>query len=313
VDLVRERYPGARVLPIAGDASTRRFHRVLPEHGGSVVLMDYGEPFRGTTDDIRLAAVFHDAGLPVPRILESSPGAGCLVLEDLGERTFQYALESGMGGEDLYPEAVDLAVAIADRGTASLERSERAAGPALDEERFRFEMDFFLEHSAGRFVEVGGDPERLRGPLYELAAEAARSPRKVLCHRDYHSRNLMVREDGSLAMVDFQDARWGPDSYDLASLMRDAYAEIDESLVERMIDRYIGALPWTVDPVRFRTRFDTVALQRMIKALGTFGYQAGKLGRRRYLEGVPRTLARIVATIDRLPRFESLRVTGVKS
>ena len=111
----------------------------------------------------------------------------------------------------------------------------------------------------------------LRPRLHALADAAAASSAPVLCHRDYHSRNLMVRGDGSLAMVDFQDARWGPDTYDLASLLRDAYVEIDEGLVERMVARF-------GDAQDLRARFDLVAAERMIKALGTFGYQASVRG-----------------------------------
>jgi aminoglycoside/choline kinase family phosphotransferase len=305
LDFVQSRYPGAGIRSMAGDASTRRFHRVVLENGEAVVLMDYGSPFEGPTDDMVLAEVFRKADLPVPRIIHVAPETGCLVLEDLGKRTLQEVL--GPGGDlDLYGRAVRLAAEIAVRGTDSLQASDRADGPALDEERFRFEMDFFLEHYLAGLQGFRGPLDPVRGMLHDLARRAARTPRKVLCHRDFHSRNLVVRDDGGLAMVDFQDARWGPDTYDLASLLRDAYVDIDEGLVDRMIVEYTGLLPWNDDPVEFRRRFDTVSLQRMIKALGTFGYQAGALRRERYLEGVPRTVQRIRSLLDRFPEYERL-------
>ena len=92
-------------------------------------------------------------------------------------------------------------------------------------------MEFFLEHFADRFTELKID-SRLPAALTRLADRAAEAPHRVLCHRDFHSRNLMVTEDGSLAMVDIQDARWGPDSYDLASLLRDAYVDIPEHWID---------------------------------------------------------------------------------
>ena len=79
-------------------------------------------------------------------------------------------------------------------------------------------------------------PDDLGRALHELADRAAASPRKVLCHRDFHSRNLMLPPDHSLAMVDIQDARWGPDSYDLASILRDAYIEMVISEIIPLID-----------------------------------------------------------------------------
>jgi aminoglycoside/choline kinase family phosphotransferase len=103
----------------------------------------------------------------------------------------------------------------------------------------------------------------------------------------------MVRPDGSLAMVDIQDARWGPDSYDLASLLRDAYVDLDESWIEPFVDSYRSSLPEPPELRAFRRRFDTVSAQRMIKALGTFGYQMSALGRQRYASAIPRTQARL--------------------
>jgi len=286
--------PGARVEEIAGDASSRRFHRVHPPSGPTCVVMDYGAPFAGESDDQRLTRIFLEAGLPVAAILAAGPEVGALLLQDLGPTSLEDALSAGRDPGPLYARAAGLAVRIAVDGTAALARSERAAGPALDAARFRFEMDFFLEHYVAGLC---GRPARGLAPrLHALADAAAASSPPVLCHRDFHSRNLLVRPDGSLAMVDLQDARWGPDTYDLASLLRDAYVDLAEDLLERTLEGARTALPGPPDPTGFRSRFDLVATQRMVKALGTFGYQAGALGRGRYLSAIPRTLARLERT-----------------
>ncbi len=313
-------FPGARAEAVAGDASTRRFLRVVPPDGPSRIVMDYGAPFEGETDDIRLGRIFEQARLPVARVERVCPAEGCLILEDLGRRTLESTLLGLPPGETaerdrLYEEAVGLAVAIATRGTAALERSDRATSPALDPARFRFEMDFFVEHYAGGLMGLHPVPATLVSVLHELADQAAGCSRPVLCHRDYHSRNLMVRADGTLAMVDIQDARRGPLGYDLASLIYDAYVELDEPLVSRLVERYRAALPDPPDPVTFDASLTLLAAQRMIKALGTFGYQASVLGRRRYLDGVPRTLSRLSQLLPRSPRTASiarhLRATGL--
>jgi aminoglycoside/choline kinase family phosphotransferase len=299
--------PGASVSRLAGDASTRRFYRVALLDGSTSVVMDYGAPFQGETDDVMLARLFGDAGLRVASVLDSSPKDGCLLLEDLGDRTLESLLLKGTGARAVLEQAVDLAARIAESGTAVLKRSARAEGPALDEERFRFEMDFFLEHYAGACRGLTRPPSGLRGELHGLARLAADSPRRVLCHRDFHSRNLMVLEDGALAMVDIQDARWGPDSYDLASLLRDAYVDIEESWVEQLVDRYLGGLTEPPDRDSFRLRLARVAAQRMIKALGTFGYQTVEKGSRRYIDAARRTVARLRRELPRLPET---RITG---
>ena len=296
-------YPGSRVASLPADASTRRFHRLFLGDGSTRIVMDYGAPFEAETDDIRLARIFEVAGLPVARVLETHPEAGCLILDDLGDRTLEAAL--GESTDDLLPRAVRLAVLVATKGTAALAASDRAAGPALDRERFRFEMGFFLENYVGRYLGRPDVDPRLRRRLEALADAAADHPR-VLCHRDYHSRNLMVRDDGTLAMVDIQDARWGPDTYDIASLLRDAYMDLDDGSVEDLLELYWVALPEKDGRASFHERFQIIATQRMIKALGTFGYQTAVLGRGRYESAIPRTLARLKDSLPRHPYTEPL-------
>ncbi len=315
---IEERYPGARVERLAGDASTRRFYRLRPAPSGgdesSRVLMDYGEAV--APGDVAKTALLQRARLRVPEILYVFRCGGALLLEDLGDRTLEQAVldELRQGPADsgpargLYDLAVDLAADIAGRGTAALAAEPQdPARPRLDAARFRFEMDFFLEHYAGALMGRPADAG-LRDALHDLADRAAAgSP--VLCHRDYHSRNLMVLPAGSaadaptLAMVDIQDALPGPDTYDLASLLRDAYVDLPEDWVEPLLRRFAerAGLEDAGKP-SLRRRFDLVAAERMIKALGTFGFQATSRGQDRYLEGVPRTLRRLTVT---LPRIEA--------
>jgi N-acetylmuramate 1-kinase len=305
-------HSGARIETLPGDASARRFHRLHLAEGGTRVVMDYGAPFSGETDDVRLARIFERADLPVARVLDVLEEAGCLVLEDLGDVTLEAAQARGAG--DLYGRAVELAAAIAMRGSRALSASDRAQGPALDAERFSFEMRFFCEHFVCGWLRSPAPPEATVSLLEELAIEVASHPR-VMCHRDYHSRNLMVRGDGSLAMVDIQDARWGPDTYDIASLLRDAYVDLDDRSVETLLRRYIEAMPGKHDARAILRRFHLAATQRMIKALGTFGYQIARLGRTRYSDAIPRTLQRLDRTLPAHPETReihaALRQSGV--
>jgi aminoglycoside/choline kinase family phosphotransferase len=259
--------------------------------------MDYGAPFAGETDDVRLARIFEQAGLPVARVLRILPEAGALVVEDLGDETMERALAHAAAGglptrDDLYRRAVRLAVLIATRGTEALRRSDRAHGPALDSERFLFEMRFFLEHYVGDFLGEREPSDEVREAVEALARSAASHPR-VLCHRDYHCRNIMVRRDGELALVDIQDARWGPDTYDLASLLWDAYADLSVGEIAELAGFYWEQLPGSTNIPALCRRLDVISAQRMIKALGTFGYQVAVLGRDRYREAIPRTVSRL--------------------
>lgn len=294
---LEDRYPGVRLESLVADASARRFHRLFLTDGGTRVVMDYGAPFEGETDDVRLARIFERAALPVARVHEVLPEAGALIMEDLGDLTLETAIDQARSGrhpsrDTLYRKAVLMAADISTRGSETLRRSERAQGPALDEERFMFEMNFFLEHYVGSFLGRPDPGKRVREAVEDLARTTASHPR-VLCHRDYHSRNIMVLPEGALAMVDIQDARWGPDSYDLASLLRDAYVDVEEREVDECFDLYRRQIEASSDTTELRERFDVVAAQRMLKALGTFGYQVAVLRRARYQNAIPRTVKRL--------------------
>jgi aminoglycoside/choline kinase family phosphotransferase len=306
-------YPGARVETLVADASTRRFHRLHLPDGGTRVVMDYGAPFEGETDDVRLARIFEQAGLPVARVLRMLPQAGALVVDDLGDVTMERALNRAASGghptrEELYGRAVRLAARIATRGTEALSRSDRAQGPALDDDRFRFEMLFFLEHYVGNYLGAPEPAPRVREAVLDLARSAASHPR-VFCHRDYHSRNIMVLPDGELALVDIQDARWGPDTYDLASLLWDAYSDLSADEVTELAQRYWSDLTGSPDLQSLRERLHVVAAQRMIKALGTFGYQVAVLGRDRYRSAIPRTVDRLERLLPAHPQTAKVAET----
>jgi aminoglycoside/choline kinase family phosphotransferase len=287
------------------------FYRVSPASGPSVVVMDYGRPFTGNTDDMTLGALFRRAGLRVADLLDASAVHGCLLFEDLGDRDLEStiratALSPGAPPPEPLIRAVELAATVANRGTSVLASSDRARGPTLDAERFRFEMEFFVEHYVEGFHGKRGVRDGILPLLHELADRAALSPRKVLCHRDFHSRNLLLPPDGSLAMVDIQDARWGPDSYDLASVLRDAYIDIDDGWIDPLTDRYLASLEDRPDPEEFRVRLRWVAAQRMIKALGSFGYLTAHLETRRYLEPIPRTLTRLAPLLESIDELRPL-------
>jgi aminoglycoside/choline kinase family phosphotransferase len=271
------------------------------------VLVDYGLPFDGETDDVRLARIFRDADLRIAEIREVCGPAGCLLVEDLGDLRLESAMRQtgDAAGLGLLERVVTLAAQVATRGTPGLAASVRRDGPALDAERFHFEMDFFVEHYVRGLRGLDPEPAGLREALRALADGAADTPRSVLCHRDFHSRNLMLLPDGGVAMVDIQDARWGPDSYDLASILRDGYIEIEEAWHDPLIKMYTSALE--APPVEgFRERLDRVSAQRMLKALGTFGYQATVRNDARYLEPIPRTLGRLDNLLSAVAELQPL-------
>jgi aminoglycoside/choline kinase family phosphotransferase len=129
---------------------------------------------------------------------------------------------------------------------------------------------------------------------------------RVLCHRDYHSRNLMLK-GGHLHVIDFQDARLGPDTYDLASLLRDSYVDLPDSTFQALLDHYLALTYRSGEAGPFRQQFDLMCLQRNLKALGTFGYQTTARGNPVYVQYIPRTLRYVRENLHKYARFNRLR------
>jgi aminoglycoside/choline kinase family phosphotransferase len=300
-----------RVSALSGDASTRRYYRVA-DGGRHYVLALYPEPFAAERlSFLTIHALLRDYGLPVPGIVEVDGGRGIVLQEDLGDLTLQEALR-GCSAADLaehYREAVDELVLL---------QREAARGPqqaecfriAFDIEKLSWELHYFLKHflegQRGCDLSVE-DRSRLAEAFHLLSQEIASWPR-VLCHRDYHSRNLM-QHAGRLYWIDFQDARMGPATYDLASLLRDAYVDVPEGLQEELEERFRQkAVPGEARGV-FRRRFDLMCVQRNLKALGTFGYMATVRHNPVYLPYIPRTLAHARRNLSRYPELERLRRT----
>jgi aminoglycoside/choline kinase family phosphotransferase len=304
-------YHAARVVVLTGDASDRRYVRLAAAAGASIVLMIHAAPIEfaalpfATVRDL-LARV----PLPVPAILAHSDALGIVALEDLGDVTLQAHLGAADPAERdaRYREAIGLVAELQRRGAELADPRSLPYTVRFDVEKLTWELDFFVRHflegakgltfSAAERAALADEWRRL---VDDLAAEPA-----VVCHRDYHSRNLMVH-GGRLWMIDFQDARLGPDTYDLVSLLRDSYVGLSAGEVDRFVDHFLALKGPAADPpARFRERFDTMALQRNLKALGTFGYQSVARGNPVYLQYVPRTLAYARETLRRRERFARL-------
>ena len=313
--LSRTGLQGAHVVPLTPDASERRYMRVIPRRGTSQVLAVYPGPIDYAQMPFALVATLFEAmPVPVPRVLGHDDALGIVAQQDLGDVTLQAHLPATTAADAraLYEEAVAIIATLQRRGAELATPAPVPYGLAFDVPKLTFELDFFVTHfleGHRRVVLAGGERTALAEEFAALAGELSSQPR-VVCHRDYHSRNLMVL-DGRLGVIDFQDARLGPDTYDLASLLRDSYVGLEPDDVNALIARFLsldrGPLGYAGDAAGFRERFDIMAVQRNLKALGTFGYQASVRRNPAYLGDVPRTLGYLRTTLARRPRFERLR------
>ncbi|MFA6148362.1 MAG: phosphotransferase [bacterium] len=319
--------PGAaEVLPLAGDASTRRYYRVRNAPGAplpSVVVMRYpdevppGEELPFLNVHRYLAA----SGIPVPAVYRSDPKANLLFLEDAGDTMLEDAVRDRgePGCLPLYEQCIEILVRIQSEGTRALDGKAIPPRLSFDVAKFAEEIDFFLLHAVREYggIRLSDTEERAIGDQFLPFLEQLSSFPRVLAHRDYHSRNVMVvgsaKTPGhrNLRVLDFQDARMGNVFYDLASLLRDSYVTLPEDAVEDL--RYAWRHAATAelrgaagDPGAFDWRFDLAALQRNVKAIGTFGNQVHNRGKRIYLRFIPPTVAHLRGNFERNPPMRAL-------
>lgn len=298
-----------RVVALTGDASDRRYFRVLFDDAPSVVLalhagpIDFASmPFANVSD------LLQQMGLPAPAVLGHSDALGIIALQDLGDVT----LQAHVGASSItdhaarYREAVALIHRLQVRGADFNAPQYVPYTVAFDVEKLTWELNFFVKHflTGYRGVKLTHEESAALGEEWaSLAGELSAEPR-VVCHRDYHSRNLMLHQ-GQLYMIDYQDARLGPDTYDLASLLRDSYVDITDRERDDLI-AYFTALSQIEDIVEFRRRFDVMCLQRNLKALGTFGFQASARENTAYIQYMPRTLRSARDNLVKHHRFARL-------
>ncbi len=297
-----------RVERLHGDASNRCYVRVTRPDGPSLVLAVYPEPFiADALPQLAVGALFERLAIPVPAVVGQAADLGILALDDLGDQTLQdWLTVPGHDPAPLYREAVDLIARLQRDGAKLRGEGSLPFTLAFDTDQLTRELDFFRSEflRAYRDVTVApGAAAALQQELAAIAAELAAEPR-VLCHRDFHSRNLMVRS-AHLVVIDFQDARMGPATYDLVSLLRDCYIDLPPALVAALTEHFLRAVPGerTAD---FERRFDLMSTQRHLKALGTFGHQIAVAGRPGFTAAIPRTLGYLRRTLHAYPRFDRL-------
>ena len=276
------------VVALTPDASTREYFRI-PWLGATAVAAVYPEPFDPEVHPfLDVTRLFLSAKLPVPTILDVDAAQGIIVQEDLGDRQLRRVFESASEDERdaLVESAISLIADIQAATAAARELDSIASRLAFDEPKLSWELDFFVKHYFGSYRRETlshGDEAQLRAELNDLASELAARPR-VLCHRDFHSSNLIVDGRGRLRIIDHQDARMGPASYDLVSLLLDrqtaapTLAEVRQRRLFFLEERQRRGLD-ALDPDDFAREFRLMSVQRCLKACGTFSYQTGVAGR----------------------------------
>ena len=305
------------VVPLTPDASTRKYYRIGWKKSTAVAAV-YPEPFDPEFHPyLDVTRLFLECDIPVPEIYAVDGAAGIIVQEDLGDRQlFQvYETETDEQCDEYKEQAVALIAKIQKATDQAYKMQSIASRLAFDEAKLSWELDFFFDHYFGslrkenlRHAEVA----ELKAELNDIAAELSAVPR-VLCHRDYHASNLMIDSRKRIRVVDHQDARMGPASYDLVSFLLDrqpcppSLAELRAHRLFFLEERRLLGLG-AIDPDDFALEFRLMTIQRGLKATGTFSYQTAIAGRSAVYEHfVQPTLQIVLQAVEWLDRFPTLR------
>lgn len=323
--IVRSTVNNVVCSPLKGDASNRKYYRVTFQAGvsgerrESMILMQLQDPLSGGENDFtQILKFLRTLELPVPELFHTHSEKGLLFLEDCGPFTLEdWIRDHPEDKEGYYSQAVDLLAKLHHRATKNISADCPAFHLHFDVEKLMWELDFMMEHYVkGLRQSHLNDREisEIRGHFLSLCQALAKQE-PIFTHRDFHSRNLMA-QNGNLILIDFQDARMGPCQYDLASLLKDSYVPLDDKFRNEMIERYIQlkekAEDHPVDRLEFQRIFDWMSIQRNLKAVGTFAFQAVAKGNRRYLEYIPETLAYVLQTLETRNDLQAMRKTLVK-
>ena len=276
----------ATLRPASSDASFRRYFRIDGTDSSSYIVMDAPPPHEDVRPFIHVADLFGASGVSVPGILAQDITQGFLLLSDLGSTTYLQLLNPD-NAHTLYMDAINALVQIQLHSTPT-------ALPEYDRALLLRELMLFPEWYIGKHLGLTMTAAQTAtlDKVFDALLANNLAQAQVHVHRDYHSRNLMVLQKGNPGILDFQDAVYGPITYDLASLLRDAYIQWDEEIVLDWAIRYWerakrAGLPVNPDIDSFYRDFEYMGLQRHLKVLGIFARLYHRDGKDAYLKDMP--------------------------
>jgi len=300
--------PKFEVYPLAGDASTRRYYRIVQDQQ-TFVLMEW-EPFEEseTYPFLSVQKHFQRSDIQVPKILAMSPKEGFILLEDLGDLTLERKFWETQDQKQILPfymSAIDELVKIHFESSKDM-KTCTAFSVEFDEGKFLWELNYGKTHLLENICQISlshGTAKTLEKVFRQISTRLAKEP-KFISHRDFHSRNLMIKL-GKMRVIDFQDARMGPVHYDLVSLLKDSYVDLNHNTSKSILEYYLqqaSELGYR-KPFTFNEVIEIQTIQRCFKACGSFASFFNNRSDRRYLRYLSPTLKRVKKSLEPFTEF----------
>lgn len=297
------------IVPLAGDASFRRYFRVRSQQGSDSWILVDAPPPESLEPFVSLALAYREQGLHVPAVLATQGELGAMLLEDLGDAILFHLLHADTAPA-LYAKALEGLPAI-------MRVTEHRQGriPLYDRALFERENGLFRDWLLDTHLQLSltRGEEKLWTLVSENMIQAALTQPQVGVHRDYHSRNLLITPQQTLGVIDFQDAVIGPITYDAVSLLRDCYVQWPAEFVDRLAQQCRellqaqGLLASSIAPDEWQRWFDWMGLQRHTKASGIFARLCYRDGKQMYLQDIPNTVGYLEAVANKYPELSSYR------
>jgi len=295
--LQKNGYTDYNIKVASADASFRKYYR-LTQAKSTFLLMDSSLEKESLAPFLDVTKRLAHAGVNVPKIYEQDLEKGYLVIEDFGN-THLLSQLSQENFKTLYKKAIDTIV--------QMQKADVEGLPLYDKAFLHFEMDlmreWYLEKKLGISL-TQAETQTVENTLHTISKIVLTQPQNIFVHRDYHSRNIMLCEDGELGIIDYQDAMSGAITYDLVSLLKDCYIAFDREAILELVLYFRDQVAPEINDDEFIKWFDFMGMQRHIKVLGIFSRLHLRDGKDGYLKDIPLTLH---YTLDAAQRYDETK------
>lgn len=301
-----------RITPIEKGGSDRKFYRVRCSPEQTIILVKYNLEREENRHYVEIAEFLAAHKISAPKIYFHDPAEGLIWIEDLGKTDlWSYREESWLVRRAFYESALGEIVKLHCLPETEMERIAKSLPAEFDAALYRWEQSYFFENCLGRFFEMpAAELAALAAlpSLGQIADDLAARPR-VLVHRDFQSQNLIIR-NGQAHLIDFQGMRPGLAEYDLASLLFDPYVTFSKTECEELLTDYEAKRKAAGHPVTKDSRavFRLCGIQRLMQALGAYGFLGLVKGNRAFLDHIPAALASLRQLVSEIPDLNQLRV-----
>jgi aminoglycoside/choline kinase family phosphotransferase len=297
------------ITQLAGDASARRYYRVIQDEKTLVLML--WEPFDPVTYPfLSVQRQWAQCYIQVPEVVGVGESLGVLLLEDLGDLTLERKFWENARQEsssEFYLKTIDELIKVHDIATYS-EHKSTANVTVFDTAKFLWEMNYAKDNLLLGLLKLKLSPSvlaELDKAFVSFCTLLAEEP-KVICHRDFHSRNVMIKRN-KICLIDFQDARLGPVQYDLVSLLKDSYVDMSDEYSAQLMKYYLDNSKVTkrqgFSTEQFNVTYELQSLQRCFKACGSFASFMNLRGDKRYLKYLTPTLKRVLKSLSHFPEY----------